>query len=313
MNTRITELLGIEAPIIQGAMARIADASLAGAVSAAGGLGIIACGGAPLEWVEQQVAAARKITDKPIGANVMLMDPNAAELARLLVDLKIDVVTTGAGSPANYMDMWKEAGIKVVPVVATTALAKRMERLGADAVVAEGTESGGHVGELTTMALVPAVCDAVSIPVIAAGGIADGRGVAAALMLGAVGVQVGTRFLVAEECTVSDKYKDMVLKANDIATRATGRSTGHPVRALKNPFSNKYAQMESSGAPEEELNAFGTGALRKAAKEGDYENGSFLCGQIAGMVKERQSALEIVDDLVNGAEKVLAGAMQWVK
>ena len=211
------------------------------------------------------------------------------------------------------MKAWNAAGIKVIPVVASVAMARLVQRAGAVAVVAEGTESGGHIGETTTMALVPQVVDAVKIPVIAAGGIADGRGVAAALMLGAVGVQVGTRFLVAEECTVSDKYKDMVLKANDIATRATGRSTGHPVRALKNPFSNKYAQMESAGAPEEELNAFGTGALRKAAKEGDYENGSFLCGQIAGMVKERQSALEIVDDLVNGAEKVLAGATQWVR
>ena len=232
MNTRITELLGIEVPIIQGAMARIADASLAGAVSEAGGLGIIACGGAPLSWVEEQVRAARTITDKPLGANVMLMDPNAAELARLLVDLKIDVVTTGAGSPANYMDMWKEAGIKVIPVVATTALARRMERLGADAVVAEGTESGGHVGELTTMALVPAVCDTVSIPVIAAGGIADGRGIAAAFALGAEGVQMGTRFLTVEECTVADAYKERVLAAKDSDTIVTGRGSGHPVRCL---------------------------------------------------------------------------------
>ena len=204
MKTRVTELLGIEVPVIQGAMARIANASLAGAVSKAGGLGIIACGGAPLEWIEEQVSLVRSMTDKPIGANVMLMDPNAAEVAKLLADLRVDVIATGAGSPANYMEMWKEAGIKVVPVVASTALAVRMERLGADAVVAEGTESGGHIGELTTMALVPAVCDAVSIPVIAAGGIADGRGMAAAFALGAEGVQLGTRFLTVEECTIAD-------------------------------------------------------------------------------------------------------------
>ena len=223
------------------------------------------------------------------------------------------MVVTGAGNPTKYMKAWNAAGIKVIPVVASVAMAKLVARAGAVAVVAEGTESGGHIGETSTMALVPQVVDAVKIPVIAAGGIADGRGVAAAFMLGAVGVQVGTRFLVADECTVSDEYKNLVLKANDISTRATGRSTGHPVRALKSPFSNAYFKKESEGASVEELNAFGTGALRKAAKEGDYEHGSFLCGQIAGMVTERQSALEIVDDLVNGAEKVLSGAMQWVK
>ena len=278
LRTPICDLLGIEKPVFQGGMAWIADASLAAAVSEAGGLGIIAAMNANADWLRDQIHELRERTDKPFGVNVMLMSPFADEVAQVVIDEHVPVVVTGAGNPTKYMKAWNAAGIKVIPVVASVALARLVQRAGA-----------------------------------AAGGIADGRGVAAAFMLGAVGVQVGTRFLVADECTVSEKYKEMVLKANDIATRATGRSTGHPVRALKNPFSNKFAQMESSGAPEEELNAFGTGALRKAAKEGDYENGSFLCGQIAGMVHERQSALEIVDDLVNGAEKVLAGAMQWVK
>ena len=313
IHTPICDLLGIEYPIFQGGMAWVADGKLAAAVSAGGGLGIIGAGNAPGSYVREQIQVVRSTTDKPFGVNVMLMSPFADEVAQVIAEEKVPVVTTGAGNPSKYMDQWKAAGCKVIPVVASVAMAKLVQRAGAVAVVAEGTESGGHIGETTTMALVPQVVDAVKIPVIAAGGIADGRGVAAAFMLGAVGVQVGTRFLVANECTVSDQYKDLVLKANDISTRATGRSTGHPVRALKNPFSNKYAQMESAGASEEELNALGTGALRKAAKEGDYENGSFLCGQIAGMVKERESALDIVDDLVNGAEKVLAGATQWVK
>ncbi len=301
MNTRITELLGIRVPIIQGAMARIADASLAGAVSAAGGLGIIACGGAPLSWVEEQVRAARKITSNPIGANVMLMDPNAAELARLLVDLKVDVVTTGAGSPANYMDMWKEAGIKVIPVVATTALARRMERLGADAVVAEGTESGGHVGELTTMALVPAVCDAVSIPVIAAGGVADGRGIAAAFALGAEGVQMGTRFLTVDECTVADAYKEKVLAAKDSDTIVTGRGTGHPVRCLKNKFSRSVRKLETNvEANGDELEAMYVGSLRRAVA-GDVENGSMMAGQVAALVSERKTAAEVIDEIMEEA------------
>lgn len=302
MNTRITELLGIEVPIIQGAMARIADASLAGAVSEAGGLGIIACGGAPLSWVEEQVRAARTITDKPLGANVMLMDPNAAELARLLVDLKIDVVTTGAGSPANYMDMWKEAGIKVIPVVATTALARRMERLGADAVVAEGTESGGHVGELTTMALVPAVCDTVSIPVIAAGGIADGRGIAAAFALGAEGVQVGTRFLTVEECCIADAYKERVLKAKDSDTVVTGRGSGHPVRGLKNKWARAMRKLECDAAANpDELEGMYAGSLRRAV-EGDVDGGSMMAGQSAALVHERKTAAQAIADLLAGAE-----------
>ncbi len=302
MNTRITELLGIRVPIIQGAMARIADASLAGAVSAAGGLGIIACGGAPLSWVEEQVRAAREITSNPIGANVMLMDPNAAELARLLVDLKVDVITTGAGSPANYMDMWKEAGIKVIPVVATTALARRMERLGADAVVAEGTESGGHVGELTTMALVPAVADAVSIPVIAAGGIADGRGIAAAFSLGAEGVQMGTRFLTVDECTVADAYKEKVLAAKDSDTIVTGRGTGHPVRCLKNKFSRSVRKLEANvEANGDELEAMYVGSLRRAVA-GDVENGSMMAGQVAALVSERKTAAEVIAEIMAEAE-----------
>lgn len=306
MNTRVTELLGISYPIIQGAMARIADASLAGAVSEAGGLGIIACGGAPLEWVEQQVRAARAITDKPIGANVMLMDPNAAELAQLLVDLKIDVVTTGAGSPANYMDMWKSAGIKVVPVVATSALARRMERLGADAVVAEGTESGGHVGELTTMALVPAVCEAVSIPVIAAGGIADGRGITAAFALGAEGVQMGTRFLTVDECTVADAYKEKILSAKDSDTIVTGRGTGHPVRCLKNKFSRGVRKLEENAAQNgAELEAMYVGSLRRAVS-GDVDGGSVMAGQIASLVSERKSAAQVIEEIMSEAAS-LAG------
>ena len=281
MKTRITELLGIEVPVVQGAMARIADASLAGAVSEAGGLGIIACGGAPLSWVEGQVRIARSMTDKPIGANVMLMDPNAAELAKLLADLRVDVVTTGAGSPANFMQMWKDAGIKVVPVVASSALAARMERLGADAVVAEGTEAGGHIGELTTMALVPAVCDAVSIPVIAAGGIADGRGVAAAFALGAEGVQVGTRFLTVEECTIADAYKERVLAAKDADTIVTGRGSGHPVRCLKNKFARTVRKLEGDLAQNgDELEAMYVGSLRRAV-EGDVDNGTMMAGQSA--------------------------------
>ena len=314
VKTRVTELLGIEVPIIQGAMARIADASLAGAVSEAGGLGIIACGGAPLDWVRDQVEAARKITSKPLGANVMLMDPNAAELAKLLVDLEIDVVTTGAGSPANYMEMWKAAGIKVIPVVASTALAVRMERLGADAVVAEGTESGGHVGELTTMALLPSVADAVSIPVIGAGGIADGRGIAAAFALGAEGVQMGTRFLCAEECVAHENYKKKVLAARDIDTIVTGRRLGHPVRALKNPFTNEFARLEyDSAKTNDEVESFGVGALRKAAVDGNEKEGSFLCGQIAGLVTRIEPAAAIIDDVISGAEKLLRGAPEWTK
>lgn len=301
LHTRVTELLGIEVPVFQGAMARIADASLASAVSEAGGLGVIACGGAPLEWVEQQVKEARSRTDRPLGANVMLMDPHAAELARLLVDLKIDVITTGAGSPANYMEMWKEAGIKVIPVVASSALAARMERLGADAVVAEGTESGGHVGELTTMALIPSVVDTVSIPVIAAGGIADGRGIAAAFALGAEGVQMGTRFLTVDECTIADAYKERVLAAKDSDTIVTGRGSGHPARCLKNKFSRTVRKLENDLVKNgDELEQMYLGSLRRAV-EGDVENGSLMSGQIAAIVHERKRASEVINELVREA------------
>ena len=309
MKTRITELLGIEVPVVQGAMARIADASLAGAVSEAGGLGIIACGGAPLAWVEEQVRIARSMTDKPIGANVMLMDPNAGETAELLARLRVDVITTGAGSPANYLQMWKDAGIKVVPVVASSALAARMERLGADAVVAEGTEAGGHIGELTTMALVPAVCDAVSIPVIAAGGIADGRGMAAAFALGAEGVQLGTRFLTVEECTIADAYKERVLKAKDSDTIVTGRGSGHPARCLKNRFARSVRKLEEDMEHNgDELEQMYLGSLRRAI-EGDVDNGSMMAGQVAALVHERKTAAQVIDELVAEAEALGARGM----
>ena len=306
LKTPLCDLLGIEKPVFQGGMAWIADASLASAVSEAGGLGIIAAMNADANWLRDQIHELRARTDKPFGVNVMLMSPFADEVAQVVIDEQVPVVVTGAGNPTKYMKAWNEAGIKVIPVVASVALARLVARRGAAAVVAEGTESGGHIGETSTMALVK------NVPVLVAGGIADGRGVAAAFMLGAAGVQVGTRFLVADECTVSEQYKEMVLKANDTSTRATGRSTGHPVRALKSPFTNAYAKNEAAGASPEKLGAMGTGALRKAAKDGNYEEGSFLCGQIAGMVNECQSAREIVDDLVDGAEHVLKGACAWV-
>ncbi len=282
-------------------MARIADASLAAAVSEAGGLGIIACGGARLDWVEEQVRKARSLTDKPIGANVMLMDPRAAEVAQLLADLKIDAVTTGAGSPVDYLPLWKEAGIKVIPVVATTAQAKRMERLGADAVVAEGTEAGGHVGELTTMALVPSVREAVSIPVIAAGGIADGRGLCAAFALGAEGVQMGTRFLTVEECTVCDPWKQKVLGAKDSDTIVTGRGTGHPVRGLKNRFARECRKRELACTNPDNLEGMYAGSLKRAV-EGDMENGSVMAGQIAAVVRERGTAAQVISQVIEEAE-----------
>ena len=296
LKTPLCDLLGIEKPVFQGGMAWI-----------------IAAMNANAEWLRDQIHQLREKTDKPFGVNVMLMSPFADEVAQVVIDEKVPVVVTGAGNPRKYMPAWIEAGVKVIPVVASVALAKLVARAGATAVVAEGTESGGHIGELTTMVLVPQVVDAVDIPVLAAGGIADGRGVAAAFMLGAQGVQVGTRFLVAEECTVAEPYKELVLKAKDISTRATGRSTGHPVRALKTRFTNEYAKLEAEGADPDKLAEFGTGALRRAAKDGDVERGSFLCGQVAGMVHERQSAADIVDDLVSDGEKVLGEAGAWVR
>ena len=303
-SNRVCELLNIKYPIFQGGMARIADASLASAVSEAGGLGIIT-GAAPTEWVREQIRRAKELTDKPFGVNIMLMSENADEIAELVCTEGVKVVTTGAGSPGKYMDKWKEHGIKVIPVVASVALAKRMEKCGADAVVAEGTESGGHVGQLTTMTLVPQVVDAVDIPVIGAGGIGDGRGVAAAFMLGAEGVQVGTRFLVAEECTVHANYKEKILKAKDIDTEVTGRSTGHPVRVLRNKLARKFVKLEKEGASIEELEALGVGGLKKAAIDGDVDNGSVMAGQIAGMINKEQTAKEIIEELFTGADERL--------
>lgn len=301
-KNRVCELLKIEYPIFQGGMARIADASLAAAVSEAGGLGIIT-GAAPTEWVREQIREAKKITDKPFGVNIMLMSENAEEIADLVCEEGIKVVTTGAGSPGKYMAKWKEYDIKVIPVVASVALAKRMEKSGADAIIAEGTESGGHVGQLTTMALVPQVVDAVSIPVIAAGGIGDGRGVAASFMLGSEGIQIGTRFLVAKECTVHQNYKDKVLKAKDIDTEVTGRPTGHPVRVLRNKLARTYIKMEKDGASLDELEQLGVGALRKAVVDGDVDNGSVMSGQIAGLVNKEQTAKEIIEELFTEAKE----------
>ena len=293
-DNRICKLLGIEYPIIQGGMAWIADASLAAAVSEAGGLGIIT-GTAPIEWIRDEIRKAKKLTNKPFGVNIMLMSPHADEVAKLVCDENVQVVTTGAGSPGKYMEMWKEHGVKVIPVVASVALARRMEKLGADAIVAEGTESGGHVGQLTTMALVPQVADSVEIPVLAAGGIGDGRGIVAGFALGAEGVQIGTRFLVAKECTVHQNYKNKVLKAKDIDTEVTGRSTGHPVRVLRNKLAREFNKLEKEGAPVEDIEKLGEGALRKAAKDGDVDYGSVMAGQIAGLVNKEQTCKEIID------------------
>ncbi len=307
MKTEVTKLLGIEYPIIQGGMAWVADYHLAAAVSEAGGLGIIGAGGAPASWVREQIREAQKLTDKPFGVNVMLMNPEADQIAQVIVDEGVKVVTTGAGSPEKYMSMWKEAGVKVIPVVASVALAKRMERCGADAVVAEGTESGGHIGETTTMALVPQVVDAVNIPVIAAGGIADGRGIAAAFMLGAKAVQMGTHFVVVKESIVHQNYKNHVIKAKDIDTRVTGRSTGHPVRVIRNKMTKEYLKLEQEGATLEELERFTLGGLRKAVVEGDTDNGSIMAGQIAGLVKEEYTCKELIEHLVAQTEELMKG------
>ena len=307
MQTAITGLLGIEYPIIQGGMAWVAEYHLAAAVSEAGGLGLIGAASAPAEWVREQIRETRKCTDKPFGVNIMLMSPYADDVARIVAEEGVKVVTTGAGSPEKYMEMWKKAGVKVIPVVASVAMARRMERCGADAVVAEGCESGGHVGETTTMALVPQVVDAVKIPVIAAGGIADGRGVAAAFMLGAKGVQIGTRFVASEEAQVHENYKEKILKARDIDTRVTGRSTGHPVRALRNNMTRKYLELENSGAPFEELEMLTLGGLRKAVIDGDVTDGSVMAGQIAGLVKEKRSCKAIIDQLVQETDALLKG------
>lgn len=298
-------MLGIEYPVFQGGMAWVADASLAAAVSNAGGLGIISSINAGTEAVRNEIRKCKELTDRPFGVNIMLQAPNAPEIARMVIEEEVKILTTGAGSPAQYMAAWKEAGIKVIPVVASVALALKMQSAGADAVVAEGAESGGHVGELHTMSLVPQVVDAVGIPVIAAGGICDGRGAAAAFMLGADAIQVGTRFLSAEECNVHEAYKEKILKATDISTIVTGKSFGHPVRSLKTPFSKSFAKMEADPAVSpEEILAFGSGALRKAVQEGD-RNGSYMAGECAGMVKNIEPAKTIVEDLILGAERVM--------
>lgn len=308
IKSRICEILGIRYPIIQGGMAWIADASLAAAVSNAGGLGLISSVNAGTEAVRDEIRKCRQLTDKPFGVNIMLQAPNAAEIAQLVIDEGVKVITTGAGSPAPYMEAWKAAGIKVIPVIASVAMALKVQALGATALVAEGAESGGHVGELHTMALLPQVADAVDIPVIGAGGIADARQAAAAFILGADAIQVGTRFLAAEECTVHQNYKDRILKATDNSTMVTGKTLGHPVRSLKSPFSTTFAKMEADPAVKpEEILAFGTGALRKAAKEGD-PNGSYMAGEAAGLVNRIEPAGAIVDDLILGAERILRDA-----
>ena len=308
-------MLGLRYPIFQGGMAWIADGRLAAAVSNGGGLGIVAAGNAPADYVAGQIDIAMELTkgEKPFGVNIMLMSPFADEVAALCAERKVAVVTTGAGNPAKYMDSWQAAGIKVIPVVASTAMAKLMSRAGASALIAEGGESGGHVGDTSTMALVPQVCDVTELPVLAAGGIADGRQMAAALMLGACGVQMGTRFLVAEECCVHQNYKEKVLKANDLATIVTGKRLGHPVRSLKTPFARDYFKAEYSQISDEELENMGVGALRKAVQEGNLQEGCFLAGQVAGMVKKAQPAAEILREVAEGAEEVLKGAAQWVK
>lgn len=308
IKSRICEILGIKYPIIQGGMAWIADASLAAAVSNAGGLGLISSVNAGTEAVRNEIRKCKTLTDKPFGVNIMLQAPNAAEIAQMVIEEGVKILTTGAGSPAPYMEAWKAAGIHVIPVVASVALALKVQALGATALVAEGAESGGHVGELHTISLLPQVADAVDIPVIGAGGIADPRQAAAAFILGADAIQVGTRFLSAEECTVHQNYKERILKATDISTIVTGKTLGHPVRSLKTPFSNTFAKMEAD--PEvkpEEILAFGTGALRKAVKDGD-PNGSYMAGEVAGMVKKIEPAKAIVEDIILGAEKILKEA-----
>lgn len=298
MKTRITEMLGIEYPIIQGGMAWVAEGTLAAAVSNAGGLGIIGAGGAPGEAVRKMIRDAKALTDKPFGVNVMLLSPAADDVARVVIEEGVQVVTTGAGNPSKYLAAWKEAGVKVIPVVASATNARMMEKFGCDAVIAEGCESGGHIGDVSTMPLVPQVADAVHIPVIAAGGIGDGRGIAAAFMLGAEAVQMGTRFLLAEECKVHENYKAKVEKAKDIDAKVTGRSTGHPVRSLRNKMTNRYLKMESEGATFEELEQLTLGSLRKAVVEGDVDYGTVMAGQIAGLVNKRQSCAEIIKELM---------------
>lgn len=305
MKTRITELLGIEYPIIQGGMAWVAEYHLAAAVSNAGGLGLLGAASAPPEVVREQIQETKKLTDKPFGVNVMLMNPNAEEVAKIVVEEGVRVVTTGAGNPGKFMPLWKEAGVKVIPVVASVAMAKLMERAGADAIVAEGMESGGHIGSTTTFSLVPQVVDAVKIPVVAAGGIADGRGFAAAMMLGAEAVQMGTRFCVAEEAITHENYKQRIIKAKDIDSEVTGLSHGHPIRCLRNAMTREYIRLEQSGASMEELEYITLGSLRKAVMEGDVINGTVMAGQIAGLIQEKQTCAQIIREIMIDGCKLL--------
>ncbi len=313
IRTSICDLCGIRYPIFQGGMAHVSDARLAAAVTNAGGLGIISAMRQDGAYVREQIRLARTLTDGPIGVNVMLMSPYVGEVAAVIAEERAEVVTTGAGDPSAYVNLWKTAGCRVIPVVPSAALAKRMERAGADAVIAEGGESGGHIGELATMPLVPQVADAVSIPVLAAGGIGDGRGVAAAFMLGASGVQLGTRFLAAEECGIHPHYKELVLKASDTSTIVTGRRLGHPVRSLKTPYSRNYAKLEYTDISAAELEALGVGSLRKAAADGDEKEGCYIAGQIAGMVNRVQTAAEIIEEIMAQTEQVLKNAANFIK
>ena len=308
MKTAITELLNIQYPIFQGGMAWVAEHTLAAAVSNAGGLGIIASGGAPCDYVREEVRKTKALTDKPFGVNIMLMNPEADAIAHMVIEEGVKVVTTGAGNPEKYFPVWKEAGIKILPVVASVGLARRMEKYGADALIAEGCESGGHIGEMTTMTLVPQVVQAVHVPVVAAGGIGDGHGVAAAFMLGAEGVQVGTRFLLADETQIHENYKEKVLKAKDIDSQVTGRSTGHPIRVLRNPMTRKYLKMETEGATLEELEVMTLGSLRRAVVEGDVKEGSLMAGQVAGLLNKRQTCKEIIEEMMTEAVDVMEEA-----
>lgn len=308
MKTAITELLNIQYPIFQGGMAWVAEHTLAVAVSNAGGLGIIASGGAPCDYVREEVRKTKALTDKPFGVNIMLMNPEADAIAHMVIEEGVKVVTTGAGNPEKYFPVWKEAGIKILPVVASVGLARRMEKYGADALIAEGCESGGHIGEMTTMALVPQVVQAVNVPVVAAGGIGDGHGVAAAFMLGAEGVQVGTRFLLADETQIHENYKEKVLKAKDIDSQVTGRSTGHPIRVLRNPMTRKYLKMEAEGATLEELEVMTLGSLRRAVVEGDVKEGSLMAGQVAGLLNKRQTCKEMIEEMMTEAVDVMEEA-----
>lgn len=305
MNTNICEMLNIKYPIFQGGMAWVAERNLVSAVSNAGGLGVIAAGGAPVEYVRNEIRKTRELTDKPFGVNIMMLSPSAEEIAYMVAEEKVNVVTTGAGNSEKYFEMWKEKGIKIIPVVASVALAKRVAKRGVDAVIAEGCESGGHIGSSTTMTLVPQVVDAIDIPVIAAGGIGDGRGMAAAFMLGATAVQIGTRFLVADECIIHDNYKEKVINAKDIDSVVTGTTTGHPVRVLRNKMTKEYIRLEHNGVGYEELERMTLGSLRKAVIDGDKDNGSFMAGQIAGLISKRQSCEQIITEIVSEADKLL--------